>query len=282
MKMLIFGGKGFMGRRFAKAFPDALCPPTDIADDAAVQAILEKERPDVVINCAGKTGVPNVDWCETHQDETVRSNVTGPFVLFHELRKRGIYGVHMSSGCIYAGDNGGKGFSEEDEPNFAGSFYSKTKALSEEVLRELADPVDGKAGILILRIRMPFDGSTDDRNLITKLKKYSRVLDVQNSITYIPDFLAAAKTLIDRRRTGIWNVVNPGVISPYEIMERYKAIVDPMHSFERLSVEQLGDVVKAGRSNCVLAVGKIQHEGIVLLPVEQAVNAACQRLKKMD
>ena len=53
--------------------------------------------------------------------------------------------VHVSSGCIYAGDkgedaNGNKiGFTEDDVPNFSYdqppcSFYSGSKALGEEVL----------------------------------------------------------------------------------------------------------------------------------------------------
>lgn len=46
---------------------------------------------------------------------------------------RGIHITTFFTGCIYEYDeshpmHSGKGFTEEDEPNFFGSFYSKTKA----------------------------------------------------------------------------------------------------------------------------------------------------------
>src|SRR3989344_2091165 len=117
-----------MGQQFLSLFPDAITPHFDIADRTAVIAELDRVKPDIVINAAGKTGRPNVDWCEDHKEETLHANVTGAVVLLEECRKRGIYWVHMSSGCIYTGDNNGAGFSEEDAPNFDGSFYSRTKA----------------------------------------------------------------------------------------------------------------------------------------------------------
>ena len=80
------------------------------------------------------------------------------------------------------------------------------------------------------------------------------------------------------RATGIYNVVNPGSISPYQIMEMYKEIVDPSHSFERLTLEELSGVVKAGRSNCVLDAKKLEGEGISLKPVNEAVESALSAL----
>ncbi len=274
MKVLIFGSKGFMGRHFLSVFPDAVTPSTDIADAHAVAEILDQEKPDIVINCSGKTGRPNVDWCEAHKEETIRSNVTGPLVLLDECSKRGIYWVHLSSGCVYEGENKGRGFSEENAPNFSGSFYSRTKAWSDQILKEFP--------VLILRLRMPFDGSTDERNLLMKLKKYKRVLDTENSITYVPDFLSASKALIEKRATGIYNIVNPGAVSPYRVMELYKEIVDPTHEFEKLSLSELGDVVKAGRSNCLLSTKKLEQEGIQLQGVEEALRSALGQLQKMS
>jgi len=261
-----------MGKQFLSLYPEAVAPSADIADAAAVAKALDAEKPDVVINAAGKTGRPNVDWCEDHKVETMRSNVTGPLVLLEECAKRGIYWVHLSSGCVYSGDNGGKGFTEADAPNFFGSFYSRTKAWSETALREFP--------VLILRLRMPFDGTTDSRNLIMKLKGYTRVLDAMNSVTYLPDFLRAAALLIERRRTGVWNLVNDGPISPCRVMELYREIVDPSHTFERLTLNDLPQVVKAGRSSCVLSLEKLTKEGIRMTPIEAAMREALNLIRK--
>ncbi len=270
MRILIAGGRGYLGQRFLERFPEADVPSLDIADQAAVRAALDQLKPDAVINCAGKTGRPNVDWCEDHKEETIRANVTGPLILLEECLKRGIHLTHVSSGCIYAGDNGGTGFSEEDAPNFHGSFYSRSKAWSDQILKEFP--------VLVLRLRMPFDGSGSERSLITKLLRYTRVLDAQNSLTSIPDFLDAAQILIGRRETGVYNVVNPGAISPYEVMELYRDLVDPTHVFERLETARLGEVVKAGRSNCLLSGEKLTRAGIALPDVRMALRGALAQI----
>lgn len=266
MKIVIFGGKGYIASKLLPAFPGALTPDVDIADQTGVRRILDELKPDIVINTAGKTGRPNVDWCEDHKIETVRSNLVGPLVLLEECLARSIYFVHIGSGCIYAGDNGGRGFIEEDEPNFTGSFYSLTKYLSEKALRPFP--------VLQLRLRMPFDGEPNPRNLITKISKYPKVLDAENSLTYLPDLVKVATALIAKRATGIYNVTNPGPASPYRIMQKYKEIVDPSHTFERITVVDLPTVAKAARSNCILSSDKLAKEGITMLSAESALQEA--------
>jgi 3,5-epimerase/4-reductase len=270
MKVMIVGSKGYLGQQFRSLYPDAVTPPLDIADARAVRNSLAEHAPEVVINCAGRCGSPNVDWCEDHKLETAHANVLGPLVLLEECSRRGSYLVHLSSGCIYSGDNGGGGFTEADAPNFAGSFYSRSKTWADQILSEFP--------VLTLRLRMPFDGSTSDRNLIMKLRKYKRVLTAPNSLTHLPDFLRAAAELIRRRAVGVFNVVNPGAMSPFEMMTMYRELVDPDHGFEPLPEESLGEVVKAGRSNCLLSTDRLSGEGVELPPVRQAAESALRSL----
>ena len=58
-------------------------------------------------------------------------NVIGTLSLVDLCVSRGIHISNFATGCIYSYDEdhpiGGKGFTEEDEPNFSGSFYSHTK-----------------------------------------------------------------------------------------------------------------------------------------------------------
>ncbi len=272
MNILLFGSRGYLGSYFKTLYPDAATPYVDIADAVAVAKALDSLKPDIVINCAGKTGRPNVDWCEEHKEETLRSNVLGPLVLLEECGKRGIYWVHLGSGCIYEGDGGDQGFREEDPPNFTGSFYSKTKLWSDQILKDFP--------VLNLRIRMPFDGSDSPRNLITKLRGYRRVLDARNSLTYLSDFLKAAQLLIERRVVGTFNVVNEGAASPYEIMEMYRKVVDPSHTFDRLTLADLPSVAKAGRSNCILSCEKLKGEGIEMRVVSDALLEAMTMMRE--
>jgi 3,5-epimerase/4-reductase len=265
MKILLFGSRGFIGKHFMQLYPGAVVSDIDIAEPDQVREALDTHKPDIVINAAGKTGRPNIDWCEDHREETLRANVTGPLILLHECSTRNIYWVHCSSGCIYEGDNGGRGYAEEDAPNFTGSFYSRTKALLDQLLLESATPP------LIVRFRMPFDASGNPRSLLTKLKNFEKVLDVQNSYTCIPDFLLAVESLITERETGIFNIVNPGTLSPYQIMQIYADHIDSSHTFERLLPEEAEFATKVRRSNCVLSTEKLQKKGIQLRPIREAV-----------
>lgn len=271
MRTLIFGGKGYIAGKLASAFPGAILTSVDIGDPHAVARELELHRPDVVINAAGKTGRPNVDWCEDHKLETVHSNVTGALILAEQCVEKGVYLVHIGSGCIYSGYPGGEGYTEEDPPNFQGSFYSFTKLMSEALLRPFP--------LLQLRLRMPFDGEPNPRNLITKISRYSKVLDAENSLTYLPDLVRVTAELIERKATGIYNVTNPGAASPYRIMQRYQEIVDPTHTFERITVSELPSVAKAARSNCILSSSKLAREGIHMTPADEAVTKALQEYR---
>lgn len=102
----------------------------------AVIAELEKVKPTHVLNCAGSTGRPNVDWCEDNKEDTVRNNVVGTLNLTDCCFLKNIHITVFATGCIYAYDDahpiGGQGFLETDKANFNGSFYSETKAHVEE------------------------------------------------------------------------------------------------------------------------------------------------------
>jgi 3,5-epimerase/4-reductase len=103
----------------------------------AVIAELERVKPTHVLNAAGSTGRPNVDWCEDHKEETIRNNVIGTLNLTDACFLKGIHITVFATGCIYTYDDahpiGGPGYLETDKANFAGSFYSETKAHVEEV-----------------------------------------------------------------------------------------------------------------------------------------------------
>jgi dTDP-4-dehydrorhamnose reductase len=89
---------------------------------------IELYKPTHILNACGVTGRPNVDWCETNKIETLRTNVIGTLNLADICNEKEIHHLLYATGCIFEYDEnhkiGGKGFLEEDEPNFHGSFCS--------------------------------------------------------------------------------------------------------------------------------------------------------------
>lgn len=110
---------------------------------------LKRIQPTHVLNAAGCTGRPNVDWCEDNKAQTVRSNVIGTLNLADQCHELGIHCTVFATGCIYQYDEvhpiGGKGFTEDDPPNFTGSFYSMTKGHVEPVSQRSNKKLNGMA-----------------------------------------------------------------------------------------------------------------------------------------
>lgn len=122
----------------------------------------------LVFNAAGRTGGPpswTVDWLEDHREEAWRDNFEGPYVLARECARRGLHLTYLGTGCIYEYDEahawGGAGFTEDDEPNFAGSFYSHVKGITDQVMRAKFG-----ATALNLRIRMPVSDDLHARSFV--------------------------------------------------------------------------------------------------------------------
>lgn len=68
-------------------------------DRESVMQVLDDIKPTHVINCAGCTGRPNVDWCEDNKQATIRSNVVGTLNLTDCCFMRGIHITTMATGC---------------------------------------------------------------------------------------------------------------------------------------------------------------------------------------
>jgi len=267
---LIFGN-GFIGNNFNDYLKDTIISKVRIKDVNDICVEIEKHNPQVVINCIGKTGIPNVDWCESHKEETFFSNVTVSTYIAEVCENIGLYMVHMGSGCIYEGD---ASYTEDSNPNFKGSFYSKTKIYSEQILKQYNN-------VLQIRIRMPVDNKPSPRNLITKLVGYSKVINTPNSVTCIPDMLGAASRLMRMRKTGIYNAVQAGFITHKELLEIYHDIVDinfKMPIF--IPIEELDTITVAKRSNCTLSTTKLERAGTKMRSVKEAIAACMEEYKK--
>jgi dTDP-4-dehydrorhamnose reductase len=250
MRILVLGG-GFLGMKVAEALNAELVTERITDSYSLYETMADKvmDFPEVIINCIGKTGRPNVDWCESNKSETYVSNVHVPYILAEFCKKHNIKLVHISSGCIYQGDNGGKGFSESDTPNFTGSFYSFTKSMAEQL-------VSTYDNTLILRMRMPIADKPDGRELIGKLLKYDKIINTPNSVTVVDDFINALAGLLDNKATGIFNVCNPEPVTHKQILDIYEELSGNQLGKTYINANEL--ITDAPRSNCVLSVDKVQ------------------------
>ncbi|MFA7653541.1 MAG: sugar nucleotide-binding protein [Candidatus Magasanikbacteria bacterium] len=268
MKILIIG-KGWLGGRCHEEWPDSVIADKKIQTEADVLALLDEYRPDVVLNAAGVVGKPNVDWCETHQVETIEGNTVLPITIACACQKRGVYLLHMGTGCIFYGASPHGG--PWDENDFANptAVYTRSKYAADLVLSTLSN-------VAVARIRLPIDDRLFPGNLIDKLSKFSRVVDVENSVTVVPDMIKIFRALLEKKAEGIFHCTNPGSITHKQIIALYEKYIDSQHQCEWIKEE---DLVKLGiaakkRSNNVMTSVNLPKLGIAMRPVEEAVEEA--------
>jgi len=276
MAILIFGA-GFLGNRLKEELPGALLSTADVTDRSAVAGELRAHAAHAVINCAGKTGKPNVDWCDQHPIETQRANVIGPLVLAEACAQAGAYLLHLGSGCIFYGASPQPGGWREDDFANPSSFYSRSKYAADLVLGRLPN-------VAIARLRMPIDSRPGPRNLITKLASYRQVIDVENSVTVVDDLIGVVAALVERRATGVFHATNPGTMRHRDLLALYRELVDPAHQYTLIGE---GELVSRGlathpRSNCILASPRLAALGIAMRPVATALRDTMSRYAKFS
>uniref|UniRef100_A0A7S3JXK2 RmlD-like substrate binding domain-containing protein n=1 Tax=Aureoumbra lagunensis TaxID=44058 RepID=A0A7S3JXK2_9STRA len=259
-KFLLYGKTGWIGgllkELILKQGDEVVLGSSRLENRESVIKEIEEVKPTRVLNAAGVTGRPNVDWCESNRQTVIRTNVIGCLNLADICWLKGIHCTLYATGCIFEYDDdhpmfSGKGFTEDDDGNFDGSYYSKTKGWVEQMLREYLDH------LTVLRVRMPISDDLNPRNFVTKITKYAKVVNIPNSMTILSDLLPVSLELSRRRLSGIFNFCNPGAISHNEILVMYKEIIDPQFSWKNFSVEEQDKILKARRSNNELDCTKL-------------------------
>lgn len=277
--IILFGSTGYIGTEFKKQL-DLIKKPVFYWPNTSKTTFEDLERwyedlnyplIGAAINAAGFTGKPNVDACESLKEDTIHGNIVWPQILTDWCMLNDIPLGHVSSGCIYGGKReDGKGFTEEDEPNFCfkynnSSFYSGTKAVAEKIVGRWKKSY-------IWRLRIPFEENDNARNYLSKLLKYDKVLQAENSISNKQEFVTAClELLLKNSPYGIYNVVNTGSITTDKIIEKLKTICDK--EFELIDETQFyTGQSRTPRSNCVMDNSKLLAQGIKMRTVEEAID----------
>jgi len=296
-RFLMIGAAGWIGGMVRDMLRESgemvSCSKVRMQNREMLCAELDRVRPTHVLCCAGVTGRPNVDWCEDNKETTVRCNVIGTLTLADVCHQRNIHCANLATGCIFHYDEkrpmhtwdsrsqtwikGGK-FTEESEPNFTGSWYSKTKGYVDQILK------DSFPNVLTLRLRMPISDDLSSRSFITKISKYAKVVNIPNSMSVLHDLLPLYIAMAKARKTGIYNFTNPGVISHNQVLDLYKKYIDPSFHYQNFTLEEHDKILKALRSNNELDTSKLEdcakELGVPLPHILDSIHDVFKRMQK--
>lgn len=279
-RVIIVGAFGWLGLRIGGFLERTGIEVYPLAEriTSFSHACAAAETPgDVVLNCAGVTGRPHIDWCEAHQEETRFGNVRVPYWLAMACKRVGKPLLHLSSGCIFEGVGPrGTGWEPGDEPNFLRSYYSRTKWDGERAV------LDVGCRATILRLRMPFDGVPHERNLLTKLAKYRQVVEGWESMTSVRYLSSVVRQVVlaagtEYKVARILHVVCAGLSSPVEIVAAMRRAGISVKFKRALTLAELDAQVVAPRSHCVLAPSDV---GIGVPEVQAELSEAIKQYEE--
>ncbi len=283
-KTILVFGRGQLGTFYQNYFAEkkikVSSPKSDICDQKQVNHAIQELKPDLVINVAAKT---NIDWCELNQLETFSINTLGADNIAKSCQEQGIYLVHLSSGCVQESKSAHEIHTEEDQVHPL-CFYSWTKVWAEELLLDRMKFYGLKT--LILRPRQLLSSIVSPRNAITKMLTYTKFIDTANSCTIVEDLMEITHQLIKKDATGVINVVNSGVITPFQIAQMIKEIIKPDMRVTKISKEELNQMTLAKRIDCVLSTQKLSSLGLHLAEItprlRQILTIFKENLKKEE
>lgn len=271
-KILLLGRSGYIGSVFEKELIKRGWPhfavsrkEIDYTWPEELKNLLYGGKFQFVINCAAYIPKESVSLCDNHQEETIKGNLILPSTLSWFCDQLNTPLAHISTGCLW---NDGKEHTEADLPQraFQGycGFYVGTKWMSEQEVRQFPKH-------FIWRIRLPFDNVDSDRNYLSKLARFPKVWDHENSISHREDFANACLDLWQARAPfGTYHVTNPGSVKAVDIVERMLSMG---------IIKQKPEIVYGQPGDCRVSVDKLQSVGVKIRPIQEAVDHALKNWK---
>ncbi len=281
---LVFGGRtGYLGQKIVQILQSmghsAIGAQSRLENRQDLMSEIQEIKPDFIINAAGITGKSNLDWCETHRQETIRVNIIGTLNLIDVAYMHNIHLTNISTASMYKYDDqhqmySGNGFTEEDEPNFDKVFYSRMKIYLEKIMLEYPN-------VLNLRITLPVSADFHLKNFLIKITTYKKIMTVPISLTVLEDLWPIAIDMTLKERKGNYNFVNPGTVCHHEILDLYKEYIDPSFEYQTFSLPEQIKILNSGRSNCELSTKKLMQEYPSIPNIKDSLVEIFKKMKEI-
>ena len=223
MKLLITGANGQLGQDLVQhariksiTCIEADLPEYDICRPEGIYALVQDQKPDVLINAAAYT---LVDRCETETDLAFAVNGEGPKALARICKEKGIPLIHISTDYVFNGKSDRP--YREDDPTSPLSVYGKSKEAGERAIRTIP---------MHLIVRTSWLYGVHGGNFVKTMLRLGKekdtlrvVADQYGSPTCAADLAGAVITLaelITRKDQsvpwGTYHYCNQGIISWYD------------------------------------------------------------------
>jgi dTDP-4-dehydrorhamnose reductase len=243
VKVVVTGAAGMLGRavvRHGNTRGDQVVAmdraALDITDGSGIQQAFDRERPDVVINCAAWTDVDN---CELDANRAHLTNALGPELLAKACRPHDATFITISTDYVFDGSKQGF-YTQRDQPN-PRNIYGTAK-LEGEHRATIA-----WAKTIVVRSGYIFGvgGKNFLSTCVSRLSRGERlrvINDMWGTPTYAEDLAARLYELAKLDLPGIYHVTNSGEGASFADFAQTAAIEAGLDSslLTTTSLESLG------------------------------------------
>lgn len=269
MRILITGARGLLGAAIADRFAgDAEVHAADhrsldITDPAAVSSIVDRTRPDAIVNCAAYN---DVDGAESNATSALRVNAFAVLTLARAARDAGAAFVHYSSDFVFDGE-GTAPYGEDDRPN-PRSVYGSSKLLGDWMAADAPRHY-------VLRVASLFGGpgvrSGARRGslgtIVDRIRGDAEVpvfVDRTVSPSYTPDIASATwQLLAGHAAPGVYHCVNSGAATWAVIAEEAARLLGCAATIREMTLETV--TLKAARPRyCALSNARLAAAGVTM------------------
>lgn len=219
MKIAITGAAGLFGHALVRVFGErhTVAPLThqdvDITCEDAVEAVLVKTKPDVVIHAAA---IPNPDVCEENPARAYAVNVHGTRYMAAAARRVGARVAYISTDAVFDGHKTTP--YTEDDPTGPATVYGRTKLRSEQIIQAAGESWIFRVSVLF----GPGKENSVDKGLRSAAagKPYVVASDQMGNATYTLDAARTMREIIEAGRYGLYHVANSGACTRIELVRR--------------------------------------------------------------
>lgn len=235
-KILITGSNGLLGQKLVNLilekgeyeliatsrgenrsvdlFPNMNYVSLDICNEFEVNAIINKYKPEYVINTAAMT---NVDQCETDKESCWDLNTNSVKYLAEACEINNSHLIHLSTDFIFDGKEGP--YREDAKPNPI-SYYGESKLAAEEILNNS----NCKSSILRTVLVYGISNDMSRSNIILWVKssledgKNIKVVNDQwRTPTLAEDLAMGCYLTVEKDAVGIFNISGKDFLNPYQM-----------------------------------------------------------------
>jgi len=238
MKILITGSNGLLGQKLVdklrkkediELVATALGPDRypfaegyiydslDIGNETEVTTIIQKHKPDCIINTAAMT---NVDACETDHEGCDKLNVHAVKYLAEAAEENGARLIHLSTDFIFDGTHGPLKEDEEPKPL---SYYGNSKYIGEQMVQQYCSKWAILRTVLVYGVVHNMSRSNIVLWVKSSLEKNTTINVVDDQFrtpTLAEDLADGCILAATKNAQGIYNICGKEFMSIYDLAHR--------------------------------------------------------------